>query len=305
MDPEAARAFWSTIAQIAGVFIIPLVLEARRAVARWQGKARAMQIREALFYYLSAFALTMCVSNSLLNLAFDSAPSEFERIFWPFVLAVISFALVVVPLSNYAAIATHEGYVIATRFLPWSSWRSNRRRYHRAALSLAAASRSLRESRDTLAGSLDSLKKSTKEVRRHVQWMRGLTPAERAAAWAESTAGLDDPNVTDELRAQAVAAAEGDDDLFDKAKASIKSAKKHLRALDREMVNTLKLADEVEADRQRFTSITFVTPELREATNAAISAIEADARGVIASADDARVEAEAEQAKAEKAGGPD
>ncbi len=274
---ETARAFWSTLAQIAGVFIIPLVLEARRSAARWRGKPRGTQVGQAIFYYYSGSVLFLAIFFPLLALGRAAPLDPLPRLTFPILLGTVAAGLVLIPLAKYFVITTREVTTIIVRFMPWSSWRDMRRRYRRAWAAFVDSTVELLEARDELANVIaqipdveTDLKKTAKKVSTELD-----KRSEQAATTGEPVDAEWLATVTDgqeRLRAH---------------KATLKRAKRtslrQLRSVDERIVKSEKMLEELIADQDKFVKMTYVSDELRAAVDEQIAELESDARDLFES----------------------
>jgi hypothetical protein len=123
---EAARAYWTAVGQLAGVFAIPLVLEARRSAARWRQTNRSYRRVQSTFYVLAGIAIYDAVSTSLFTLLeprYDTVGMLARAI----TLTGVAFGLVLNPVLTFFYESNRDYFIIMQRALPWSNFRKLRR----------------------------------------------------------------------------------------------------------------------------------------------------------------------------------
>lgn len=157
---EHSRVVWTALGQVAGVFAIPLVLEARRSVARWRAAPRHLRRLQGLFYFLAAAAIFDAVSTSLFNLLMDRHDSG-DMLLRVVTLSIVAAGLILNPAYTYMVTANRDVVVILSRAAPWSMFRKLRREFLRAEgefTKLVASTLRSSDRVDVFIGQMEALK---------------------------------------------------------------------------------------------------------------------------------------------------
>lgn len=121
-------AFWTTAAQLAGVFAIPLVLEARRFAVRWPRTSIADRRRQSAFIFGAGCSIVWLVLISLSSLISPSR-NYGEMFVAAILLGAVAFGLVVQPVLSLFLVVNRDLYVALARAMPWSNFRVERRAF--------------------------------------------------------------------------------------------------------------------------------------------------------------------------------
>lgn len=148
-EVETARAFWTALGQIAGVFAIPLVLEARRSAARWRTTRRSARRLQSLFYVLAAYAIYDAVAASLSALmtpSLDMVAMTLRTVS----LTAVAAGLVLNPVLTFWIESNRDLLIIGQRAIPWSRFRRLRRAVRRNEAAVVTLATTVLNGLDTL-----------------------------------------------------------------------------------------------------------------------------------------------------------
>jgi len=275
-DLDASRAYWTTVAQVAGVFAIPLVLEARRTVARWPKTAKVVRRAQSLFYLLAAFVI------------FETVVVALGRIYSPVAdpagyllsllgIVFLAFGLVFIPVLQYFVSVNADWATIVLRGLPWSEWRAARRRYREAEREFASGIADVLANYSEIESVIFEAKKTLK---------RAVAQTARLAKLKElAELHLDANRDSDE-------AAEIEETLIvlkelttsptseDNARKVLKSAKKARARVADSLIRGASIADRFDEGR-RSEAITYLSPKFIARLEARVGELSADARDEI------------------------